>query len=134
MKNLAKKIVSTILSIVMLTVFSTAVMAADISPRNILLNNYSCSITDKNNDTAIIRADAMGSTAVTQIDVSVDVQVKGFWGYSSDQTLSDTFYKNTGTYSDTINIDSSKSYRLVVTYTAYSSSTSETVTKTSSAT
>lgn len=134
MKNLAKKIVSTILSIIMLTVFSTAVMAADISPRNILINNCSCTIVDNNDDTAIIRADVRGSTAVTQIDVSVDVQVKGFWGYSSDQTLSDTFYTNKGVYSDTINIDSSKSYRLVVTYTAYSSSTSETVTKTSSAT
>lgn len=134
MKTLLKKVIPVILSIMMLTVFSTTAMAADISPRNTLINTVSCSIKDNNNDTAVFKVNATAASSVNQIDVSVEVQVKGFWGYSEDQTLSDTFYKSYGTYSDTISIDSSKSYRRVVTYTAYSSSTSETITKTSSAT
>lgn len=134
MKKMLKKVISVILSIAISSSLATSVMAADISPRNTLLNSYTCAISDKNNDTAKINVTARAITSVTQIDVSIEVQVKGLFGYSEDQTISDTFYGYDGSYQDTISINSSKSYRLVVTYTAYSPSTSETVTKTSAAT
>ena len=134
MKKLVKKVIPVILSIIMLTVFGTSVMASDVSTRNTLINGATCSITDKNNDTASILVDARAISSINQIDFSIEVQKKGFWGYSEVETINRTYNDNIGSYKGTVDIDSSKSYRLRVTYTVHSSSSSETVTKTSKTT
>ena len=74
---------------------------------------------------AIIYADS----SVESIDITVDLQKKGLFGYSTVETLSETFYNSYAIYEDSFNLDSSETYRIKVTFEVFTADDSESTVK-----
>lgn len=55
-------------------------------------------------------------SSVESIEITVKLQKKGLFGYSTVDTLSDTFYNWYATYEDSFSLDSSETYRIEVTF------------------
>lgn len=69
------------------------------------------------------------SSSVESIDITVDLQKKGLFGYSTVDTLSETFYDNSAIYEDSFDLDSSETYRIKVTFDVYTANDDESTVK-----
>ena len=70
---------------------------------------------------AIINSDSR----VESIYIKVELQKKGLFGYSTVDTLSDTFYDSDVIYEDSFNLDSSETYRIKVTFEVFTADDDE---------
>ena len=57
------------------------------------------------------------------------VAKKGLFGYSTVDTLSETFYSNDAIYRDSFDLDSSETYRIKVTFEVFTADDSESTVK-----
>lgn len=70
-----------------------------------------------------------GVSEVNYIEVDVDLQEKGLFGYSTIETLSSSNSGSSLRYSDSFDLDESKKYRIKVTFHVYTASDSESTTQ-----
>lgn len=84
----------------------------DVSRRFSYIQSANSDFYSSGDFSAIIYADS----SVESIDITVDLQKKGLFGYSTVETLSETFYNWYATYEDSFSLDSSETYRIEVTF------------------
>lgn len=97
----------------------------EISPRYSYIQRANAVFNSSGDFVATIYA----SSSVEYIDITVDLQKKGLFGYSTVDTLSETFYDNSAIYEDSFDLDSSETYRIKVTFDVYTANDDESTVK-----
>ena len=95
----------------------------EISPRLSYIQSAQAVFNANGDFTAIIYADS----SVESIYIKVELQKKGLFGYSTVDTLSDTFYGSDAIYKDSFNLDSSETYRIKVTFEVFTADGDESI-------
>lgn len=104
---------------------NTELLQTEISPRFSYIQSARAAFNSSGDFSAIIVADS----SVESIDITVELQKKGLFGYSTTDTLSDTFYDSDAIYEDSFNLDSSETYRIKVTFEVFTADDSESTVK-----
>lgn len=91
---------------------NTALTQTDIAPRFSYIQRTNAEFYSSGDFSASIYCDS----SVESIEITVKLQKKGLFGYSTVDTLSDTFYNWYATYEDSFSLDSSETYRIEVTF------------------
>lgn len=104
---------------------NTELLQTEISPRFSYIQRANAAFNSSGNFSAVIYA----SSNVESIDITVDLQKKGLFGYSTVDTLSKTFYDNNAIYEDSFSLDSSDTYRIKVTFKVNTADDSESTVK-----
>ena len=97
----------------------------DVSRRFSYIQSANSEFYSSGDFSAIIYADS----SVESIDITVDLQKKELFGYSTVETLSETFYNSYAIYEDSFNLDSSETYRIKVTFEVFTADDSESTVK-----
>lgn len=104
---------------------NTPLTQTDISPRFSYIQRANADFYSSGNFVANIYS----SSSVESIEITVDLQKKGLFGYSTVDTLSETFYSNDAIYRDSFDLDSSETYRIKVTFEVFTADDSESTVK-----
>jgi len=98
-----------------------------IRPMLTYIAKANCNLTIDSNGTAHVESSAIAYSSVTKINISASLQQykNGFW--YSNQTFSVTDYSDFASLYETKSVSKGYKYRVSVTVTAYSGSSSETV-------
>ena len=104
---------------------NTALTQTDMAPRFSYIQRANAEFYSSGDFSATIYA----SSDVESIDITVDLQKKGLFGYSTVDTLSDTFYDNNAIYEDSFDLDSSETYRIKVTFEVHTANDDESTVK-----
>lgn len=92
--------------------FDTPLAQTDILRRFSYIQSADAVLNSSGDFSASIYCDS----SVESIEITVKLQKKGLFGYSTVDTLSDTFYNWYATYEDSFSLDSSETYRIEVTF------------------
>lgn len=127
MKTKLIKVLAVIL--VLISLFSFSVIASDfekeIEPKTTYISSHSERM-EQGLVSTDVYARITGTTTVTKVKINMELQKLSDGTYSTVETWTQTFTGRTGTIDDTKATNPLSTYRLKVTFTAYTSSTSET--------
>lgn len=117
------------ISLILIIVFSNFAIALDgdkeIEPKTTYISSHSESIV-QGVLSSKVTATIYGNSSVTQVKIKMELQKLSSGSYSTIETWSQTFTGRSGALQESKATNPLSTYRLKVTFTAYTSSTSET--------
>ena len=123
-----KKTLSIVLSVVMLSLL----MSLQVSAAGPLKSKttFSCSSTISHSGTlATLNSKAVGDNSITKVSIKMELQKKSGSSYSTVKTWSSTTNSSSASMRKTAVVSSKATYRVKTTFTLYSNSGKETITK-----